>query len=176
VAWRRGKSARVPLFETTPLRPLAEVSVNGQRFPLSVTGHRRERRDRVRLAGERRAGEAGELTLKAEALVEGRQDRLFWRWQIRAGRYDAKKRKSVPLRRPLRGDVALFLPLAPGCKEILTLSDGVGAGARSGLAVWRDGVAITLVAAAAGDGSDAAGAAPCRCRSAPPAGAGSRSR
>lgn len=145
VVWLRGKRAALPLFETTPLRPIAEVICDGQTFPLAITGHKRERRDRVVLTGERPAGRAASW-LCAEVAVTGRKDRLTWTWRV-AHRSGARRRLTG-----LRGDLHLHLPLPPGSARFLSLP-GVG----RGVAVWQGGIVTTVVPQTAFSNGDDAG-------------------
>ncbi len=133
LAWQRGKTA-LSLFETTPLRPMAQVVYAGQTFPLSVTGHKRERRDRVALVAERLAGD-GRTVLRCDLAVGGREDRLTWEWRV-ATRAGARRRLTRGT-----GDVTLCLPLTPGRTQILSLPSAT----RPGLVLQRNGVAVTVV-------------------------------
>ncbi len=127
LAWQRGKAV-IDLFESTPLRPLGEISCGGQTFSLNLNKHKRERRERIRISGDRPVGESGKV--QCQLSIEGRNDRLSWEWRLAAKGKDA----------PAGGDVTFQLPFCAGKVEVLTLSSTL-----SGLAVWRDGVVISLV-------------------------------
>ena len=58
LGWHRPKNI-VPVFETTPLRPLGDVTLGGQTFPLFFTQHGKQKRGRIRLAGKRKTAKTG---------------------------------------------------------------------------------------------------------------------
>lgn len=133
LAWQKGKTL-VPLLETTPLRPAGTVLLAGETFALTLSRHERKKRDRIYVRGERHAGRAKSARLRCDLFVEGREDRLVWEWQVRA-------RGGAAAAATARADVRLALPLSPGRAEFLTLPKA----ARTGVAVWRDGLALTAV-------------------------------
>ena len=141
VAWQRGKGGQ-PLFETTPLRPLGNIVLNGQTFGLSLNQHKRERRACVRLGGERKIGSAKAARLRCDLVVTGREDRLLWQWRVRA--------RGAGVTGETAADVQFCLPLVPGPVQIVTPPARLSGSAcpAGGLAVWRDNVVATFVPAA----------------------------
>lgn len=151
LAWNRGK-AILSLFETTPNRPIAEVDLGGQGFPVFLNHHARKKRDRIVLAGKRKTSRSGRCTLRFIVTVEGREDRLTWRWRIGATaaameaadmiRAAAARESKEGCCDPLPPDeVKLYFPIAPGKGRVLTQP-----GAPDALVFWMHDVAVSLVA------------------------------
>ena len=139
LGWHRPKNV-VPVFETTPLRPLGEVTLGGQTFPLFFTQHGKQKRGRIRLAGKRKTAKPAQCALRYIATVSGREDKLTWEWRIAASR--AAMAQTFPADAP-PDRVTLFLPLAPGRAKIL-LPPGIGAGKPLGVAaVWVNDLVVT---------------------------------
>ena len=110
MGWHRAKTV-VSVFETTALRPLAEVTRGGQTYPLFFTQHGRQKRGRIRLAGRRKTAKSPQCALRFITTVSGRDDKLVWQWRIGA----SKGAMAQPVQEGASEDsVTLFLPLAPG--------------------------------------------------------------
>ena len=120
--WQKGKSF-FAFLETSALRPLAEAVIQGQRFPIFIATCERRGAGKVALLGER----AG---VRFIALIEGEGDALTIRWSAEGGEVDA---------------LTLHLPVAPGGARAIQAPDSDRA-----LALWRNGVALTAVAAGGG--------------------------
>ena len=80
LVWQRGK-APLTLFETTPLRPVGQITYAGLTLPLALNRHKRVSRENIRFFGERKACATGGK-LRYEARVTGRGDRLEWEWRF----------------------------------------------------------------------------------------------
>lgn len=142
LGWHRAKTV-VSVFETTALRPLAEVTRGGQTFPLFFTQHGRQKRGRVRLAGRRKTAKSPQCALRFLTTVAGREDKLSWQWRISATR--AALAQPVPINAP-PDSVTLFLPLAPGRVQIF-LPPGVRSGEPIRVAAaWVNDLVVTVAA------------------------------
>ncbi len=142
VCWLKGKSIR-PLFESTAFRPLAEVTLRGQTFPVYLNQHTRKKRDQILLAGRRKTATAYRAALRFLVRVEGRNDTLRWSWQVGA---TAPALTVTPIN-DIPDTVRLYLPLMPGAAQITTLSLGEQGQA---VAVWAREMVVTLVSRTAG--------------------------
>ncbi len=160
LAWNRGK-ALIPLIETTALRPIAQVTVNGQRFPVFPSQHGRKKRDRIVIAGKRKVAKSARCSVRYIAFVEGREDRLLWTWRIGATQgvtlLATENRGDDATSKPA-DEVTLYLPFSPGRARVLTLpgadengpSDGGGA-----LCLWMNDVAVTIAPGRCEGGAEA---------------------
>jgi hypothetical protein len=151
LAWHRGK-ADLSLIETTPHRPIAEVEMGGQSFPVFLNQHSRKKRDRIILAGKRKTARSGRCTLRFIVMVEGREDKLTWRWRIGAtaaameaaqtarASAQAAREAAGSAEAPPPDDVKLYFPFAPGRARVLTHT-----GAPDAIALWMHDVVVTIV-------------------------------
>jgi hypothetical protein len=138
--WHRGKTVIAP-FETTALRPIAEVQLRGQRYPIFFTQHARRRREKVVLAGRRKTARSPRCTLRFLAFVEGREDRLTWTWRIGATAAALETAAAAAGDTKVSPDsVTLHLPFTPGRNRVISLADAPA------LAVWTGEIAVTIVA------------------------------
>jgi hypothetical protein len=142
LVWNRGK-ALIPFFESTALRPIAQVALNGQKFPVFLSQHGRKRRDRIVLAGKRKTARSARCALRFIAIIEGREDRLTWLWRVGA---TAPAMANVPPagEETPPDEVTLFLPLAPGRSHILHAP-----AERQALAVWMNDLVVSIRVSAA---------------------------
>lgn len=144
LAWHKGK-ADLPLLESTPLRPIAEVTLGDQKFPVFLSQHGRKKRDRIMLAGKRKTSRSARCTLRFIVTVEGREDRLTWHWRIgaTAPAMEAAQascnvsNKDAP---SLTDAVRLYFPFAPGKARVLTLG-----GSPDAVALWMHDIVVTIV-------------------------------
>lgn len=143
--WQRGK-ATLPLVETTALRPIAQVTLNGQRYPVSLGQHGRKKRDRIVLAGRRKTARSPRCALRFVCVVEGREDKLTWHWRIAATSaaiaYDERERAKHPFGENVASapdEVALYLPFAPGKARIFTQ-----AGVPNVQVLWMNDIAVSV--------------------------------
>ncbi|GAB4458768.1 MAG: hypothetical protein OHK0029_20400 [Armatimonadaceae bacterium] len=137
VRWRKGKKT-FALFESTALRPLAMITLGGQHFPLFLNQQSRKRRDRVILGGKRKTAKSPRCSLRALAVIEGKEDRFSWLWRVAA--------TSAAIEQAPRGgdaqvpdEVALYLPFSPGKARILSLT-----GAQNIFAFWMHDLVATI--------------------------------
>ncbi|GEM_PF-3148582 len=142
LAWHRGKTI-LSLFESTALRPVAEVLRAGQKYPIFLSQHARKRRDRVVLGGRRKAARSWRCALRCACVVQGRADRFSWLWRVTAtAPAMALPETPGPDGVVPEDAVTLALPLSPGKHRILTLPGLEG----RALAVWMNDIAISVVA------------------------------
>ena len=120
--WQKGKTF-FPFLETSPLRPIAEALIHGQRFPLFFCAHERRGLGKIALIARRNG-------VSFTALVEGREDQLSFTWTAEGEGLEA---------------LTLHLPLARGEATTLVAPDSDKA-----VAVWRNGVAATVAAGRSG--------------------------
>ncbi|MDX1933810.1 MAG: hypothetical protein SFU56_14525 [Capsulimonadales bacterium] len=122
LGWQRGKNF-VPLIESTPLRPFAQVTLNGQRYPVFFNQHSRKRRDRVVFGGKRKTARSARCLLRFLTFIDGREDRLSWYWRVGATAaaisYNESQRSEDSPDSPI-DEITLHLPFAPGKAQILT--------------------------------------------------------
>lgn len=137
LCWLRGKSGRA-LFESTAFRPLAEVTLRGQTFPVYLNQHSRKKRDRILLGGRRKTATAARAALRFLVYVEGRGDTLLWTWRVGA---TAPALAAAPLT-DIPDSIRLYFPLSPGLQKLVTLSTVQGGQA---LALWSQELVTTLV-------------------------------
>jgi hypothetical protein len=137
LCWMRGKGGRA-LFESTAFRPLGEVTLRGQTFPVFLTQHSRKKRDRILLAGRRKTSTATRAALRFLVAVEGREDTLTWTWQVGA---TAPALLATPLS-DTPDAVRLRLPFVPGAPHVLSFTLGEQ---EQILAVWTRELVVTLV-------------------------------
>lgn len=138
LVWLRGKSTRA-LFESTPLRAIAEITLRGQTFPVYLSQHSRKKRERILLAGRRKTtSKTPRAALRFLVSVEGREDKLVWTWRIGA--------TAPALLTPATSDapdaVRLRLPFTPGKQKVYSLTVGESDHA---LAVWSNDIVTTVV-------------------------------
>ena len=139
LGWHRAKNV-VSIFETTALRPLAEVTLGGQTFPLFFTQRGKQKRGRIRLAGKRKTAKPAQCALRYVTEIVGRDDKLTWHWRIAASR--AAMEQKVPDNAP-PDSVTLFLPLAPGRAQILLPPGTVPGEPLSVASVWVNDLLVT---------------------------------
>ncbi|MBC8102759.1 MAG: hypothetical protein H7Z41_09250 [Cytophagales bacterium] len=138
--WHKGKSV-FALAESTPLRPLARVTLNSQRFDVFLNQHARKKRERILLAGRRKVAiRSGRAALRQVVSIEGREDRYLWRWRIGATAAAMSVFASPEAEADPINEVSLFLPFAPGKAVVLSLP-----GATTGLVLWMNGIAMSVV-------------------------------
>lgn len=137
LCWLRGKGLR-SIFETTAFRPIAEVTLRGQTFPVYLNQHSRKRRDRIVLGGRRKTATSARAFLRFLVFVEGREDTLLWTWRVGA---TAPALAAAPLS-DTPDTLRLRLPFLPGHPQIVTLTMGPG---EQALAVWSKELVATLV-------------------------------
>jgi len=137
LVWLRGKSSRA-LFESTPLRAIAEVTLRGQTFPVYLSQHSRKRRERILLAGRRKTTKAARSALRFIVSVEGREDRLVWTWRIGA----TAPAMLAPATSDTPDTVRLRLPFPPSKPKVYSLTVGEG---EQALAVWSNDIVTTVV-------------------------------
>ena len=137
LCWIRGKGGR-SLFESTPFRPLAEVTLRGQTFPVYLNQHSRKKRDRILLAGRRKTSSTQRAALRFVVSVEGREDCLTWSWHVGA---TAAALVAAPLT-DAPDMIRLRLPFLPGKPRVMALATGETGKA---LAVWMQDLVVTLV-------------------------------
>ncbi len=141
MTYHRGKT-RVPVFQTTPLRSVAEIRCRGQHFPVFLRQHARKKRDRVLLGAKRRTAPSPRAAVRCGVVVTGRDDRFTWFWRVTATApalamavpTEAKDRSPEAIR--------LQLPLAPGRAKVLTLPGAGGVG----IVLLNNDVAVSVVA------------------------------
>jgi hypothetical protein len=144
LVWHRGKAV-LPIFESTALRPMAQVTLNGQKFPVLLNQHSRKKRDRILLGGKRKTARSARCTLRFASVVEGREDRFSWLWRVAA---TSAALANAPERREDTPDdeVMLSLPFAPGKARIVEMP-----GLHGAFALWmHDLVATVAVGEASG--------------------------
>jgi hypothetical protein len=138
--WYKGKSV-FSVVESTPLRPLALVTLNSQRFDVFLNQHARKKREKILLAGRRKiAIRSARAALRYVVSVEGREDRYIWRWRIGATTpalsiFPSPEAEADPI-----NEVRLFFPFAPGKIRIYSV-----AGVAKGAVLWVNDVAFTVV-------------------------------
>jgi hypothetical protein len=138
--WYKGISV-FSVVESTPLRPLARVTLNSQRFDVFLNQHARKKRERILLAGRRKvAMRSARAALRYVVSVEGREDRYQWRWRIGATApalnvFPSPEAEAEPV-----NEVSLFLPFAPGKGRVFSI-----AGSSPGLVLWVKDVALTVI-------------------------------
>ena len=138
--WYKGKSL-FPLVESTPLRPLARVTLNSQRFDVFLNQHARKKRERILLAGRRKvATRSARAALRYVVSVEGRADRYLWHWRIGAtsaalGVFPSPEAEANPV-----NEVNLFLPFSPGKARVYSVS-----GSNAGFVLWMNDIALSVV-------------------------------
>ena len=142
LCWLKGKGGR-SLFESTAFRPLAEVTLRGQTFPVYLNQHSRKTRDRIQLAGRRKTATAARAALRFLVSVEGRENTLLWSWRVGA----TAPALAAPATRDLPDSVRLRLPFPPGVPCVVKLATGEQGWA---LAVWTKEIAVTLVSTTPG--------------------------
>ena len=138
--WYKGKSL-FPVVESTPLRPLARVTLNSQRFDVFLNQHARKKRERILLAGRRKVAiRSARAALRYVVSVEGRGDRYLWHWRIGAtaaalGVFPSPEAEANPV-----NEVNLFLPFSPGKARVFSVS-----GSNAGFVLWVNDIALTVV-------------------------------
>ncbi|MBB6049304.1 hypothetical protein [Armatimonas rosea] len=137
LCWLRGKGIRA-VFETTAFRPIAEVTLRGQTFPVYLNQHSRKKRDRIVLAGRRKTATASRAALRFLVFIEGREDTLAWTWRVGA---TAPALAATPLT-DTPDTIRLRLPFLPGQPQVFSLALGLEERA---LAVWSKELVATLV-------------------------------
>src|SRR5262249_49912653 len=137
--------AVLPIFESTPLRPVAQVTLNGHKFPVFLNQHSRKKRDRIILGGKRKTARSPRCALRFISVVEGREDRFSWLWRIAATSAAVANAPERTDETP-EDEVLLSFPFAPGKARIIEMPGITGA-----LALWmNDIVATVAVGEAAG--------------------------
>ena len=128
LCWLKGKGSRA-VFESTACRPLAEVTLRGQTFPIYINQHSRKKRNQVLLAGRRKTTATSRAALRFLLYVEGRQDTFLWTWRVgaTAPAMAARALTDAPDAARIR------FPFLPGSHQVVMLSTGKGGRA---LAVW----------------------------------------
>lgn len=132
------KARPCSLLESTAFRPLAEVTLRGQTFPVYLNQHSRRKRDRVYLAGRRKTASIPRAALRYLVGVEGHDDTLTWTWQVGA----TLPAMEVPCLTAAPDAVRLRLPFLPGLPAVTTLSLGERGQA---VAVWASELVVTLL-------------------------------
>ena len=142
LSWLKGKATR-SLLESTAFRPLAEVTLRGQTFPVYLNQHSRRKRDRIYLAGRRKTASIPRAALRYLVGVEGHDDTLTWTWQVGA----TLPAMEVPCLSAAPDAVRLRLPFLPGLPAVMTL--GLGERGQA-VAVWASELVVTLLSKTAG--------------------------
>ena len=141
MAYHRGKTA-IPVFQTTPLRSIAEIRCRGQHFPVFLRQHARKKRDKVLLGAKRRTSLSMRAAVRCGVIVTGRDDRFTWFWRVTATA--PALAMSVPTEAKDRSPEAirLQLPIAPGRAKLLTLPGAEG----HGIVLLNNDVAVSIIA------------------------------
>lgn len=141
MAYHRGKTA-IPVFQTTPLRSVAEIRCRGQHFPVFLRQHARKKRDRVILGAKRRTSNSWRAAVRCGVMVTGRDDRFTWFWRVTATA--PALALAVPTEAKDRSPeaVRLQLPFAPGRSKLLTLPGSEGLG----IVLVNNDVAVSVIA------------------------------
>jgi hypothetical protein len=137
LAWHRGKAV-LPVFESTPLRPIALVTLGGQRYPVFLNQHSRKRRERVILGGKRKTAKSPRCLLRFVTVVEGREDRFSWLWRI-AATQAAVELAPKNNESGVEDEVCLHLPFAPGKARVIQQ-----AGVTNAYALWMNDIVATV--------------------------------
>jgi hypothetical protein len=141
MVYYRGKTA-IPIFQTTPLRSIAEIRCRGQHFPVFLRQHARKKRDKVLLGAKRRTSSSWRAAVRCGVMITGREDRFTWFWRVTATA--PALAMTVPTEAKDRAPEAirLQLPLAPGRTKLLTLPGAEG----SGIVLLCNNVAVSVIA------------------------------
>ncbi|MES2461953.1 MAG: hypothetical protein V4671_15320 [Armatimonadota bacterium] len=138
--WYKGKSV-FPVVEPTPLRPLALVTLNSQRFDVFLNQHARKKRERILMAGRRKvAMRSARAALRYVVSVTGREDRYQWLWRIGATAPALSVFPSPEAEADPTNEVSLFFPFAPGKARVFSVP-----GSAQGLVLWVNDVALTVI-------------------------------
>lgn len=137
LVWHRGKAV-LPVFESTPLRPIALVTLGGHRYPVFLNQHSRKKRDRIILGGKRKTAKSPRCALRFVALMEGREDRFSWLWRI-AATHAAIEAAPKTNEAGIEDEVSLYLPFAPGRAKVIQQP-----GVNNAFALWMNDIVATV--------------------------------
>ena len=141
LAYHRGKTA-IPVFQTTPLRSIAEIRCRGQHFPVFLVQHARKKRDRVLLGVKRKTASSWKAAVRCGVVVTGRDDRFTWFWRVTATTLALAQPVAKEAKDRSPEAIRLQLPFAPGKAKILTLPGAEG----RGLVILLNDIAISVIA------------------------------
>ncbi|MBC8137730.1 MAG: hypothetical protein H8F28_17760 [Fibrella sp.] len=141
MAYHRGKTA-IPVFQTTPLRSIAEIRCRGQHFPVFLRQHARKKRDRVLLGAKRRTSMSWRSAVRCGVMITGRDDRFTWFWRVTATAPALAMAVSTEAKDRSPEAIRLQLPLAPGRAKVLTLPGAEGLG----IVLLSNDVAVSVIA------------------------------
>ncbi|MBC7807759.1 MAG: hypothetical protein H7145_16625 [Akkermansiaceae bacterium] len=141
MAYHRGKTA-IPVFQTTPLRSVAEIRCRGQHFPVFLRQHARKKRDRVLLGAKRRTTLSWRAAVRCGVMVTGRDDRFTWFWRVTATAPALAMAVSTEAKDRAPEAIRLQLPFAPGRAKLLTLPGAEG----HGIVLLNNDVAVSIFA------------------------------